>query len=83
MEPACSWILGRFISHRATMGTPVMGILIGITLNLCISLGSADSLTIKKLVQLLSKGYVSSSLYQVQFPSSMFPTFQSIDLSYP
>ena len=58
-----------------------MGILIEIALTLLIALGSMDLLTI--LFQSMNIGYFSISLNHFEFPSSMFYSFHSVDLSPP
>ena len=53
----------------------VMGILIGITLNLQIALGNMTILTIL-ILQSKSMGYLSIPLNHLQFPFLMFYSFQ-------
>ena len=54
-----------------------MGVLVGIMLNLYIALGSMTILAIL----ILSVHVYGISLYHLHFPSSVFYSFQSIDLS--
>ena len=58
----------------------VMGILTGITLSLYIAFGSMDILTIL-FFQSKNTGYLPTSLYHFQIPSSMFHCFQSTGFS--